>query len=97
MAINWKLPPGVRAKINAIVVRAVSEGLVKRAEVLDYEMSLIACHNSGCALDLEKLAATDRFNLAHDLHGIHRTIDHETGQLAGFFWPRCAMPVTADA
>ena len=57
---------------------------------LDLNMDLTACHANGCELDLEKLLAFDRFNFAHDIHGIVDKLDRSTGQLRDCFSPRCS-------
>jgi hypothetical protein len=56
---------------------------------LNLIMDLTACHANGNPLDLEKLAAADDFNVAHDVGGISRNIDRDTGKLANCFSPRC--------
>lgn len=53
-------------------------------------MTLAACHNHGCPLDLAKLLAFDDFNFDHDIYGIGSHICHETGKLRNNFLPRCA-------
>jgi hypothetical protein len=55
-------------------------------------MDITACHLNGCKLDLAKLLAADDFNFAHDVLGIRRHIDRETGQLMNCFRPRFAKP-----
>lgn len=52
-----------------------------------WHMDLIATHNSN-PLDLERLLAADDFNFIHDVYGIARHIDRETGELGGCFSPR---------
>lgn len=51
-------------------------------------MDLAACHANGCPLRLADLLGADDFNLAHDVYGIHRHINRETGKLDGHFLPR---------
>jgi hypothetical protein len=57
----------------------------------DQMMDLEAVHSNGCPLDFDKLLSFDDGNFAHDVLGIRQHIDRETGQLAGYFMPRCAM------
>jgi hypothetical protein len=71
--------------------------IVKRARKMrpDYDqmsaiMDLTACHANGCPLDFAKLETADDFNFSHDVFGIARHIDRDTGKLTGFFQPRCA-------
>lgn len=56
----------------------------------DLVMDLDAAHSNGCALDLKRLAEADDFNLAHDVGGIARHINRNTGRLGGCFLPRFA-------
>jgi hypothetical protein len=58
----------------------------------DAEMDLLATHANGCPLDFEKLVGFDDFNFAHDVFGIRRHLERETGQLLHCFLPRCARP-----
>lgn len=56
--------------------------------VLEAHMDISACHANGCPLKLTELASADNFNFAHDVFGIRRHIDRETGQLQDCFSPR---------
>ena len=55
---------------------------------LDAEMDILACHLNGNPLKLWALLGADDFNFDHDVFGIHRHIDRETGRLKDFFLPR---------
>lgn len=55
-------------------------------------MDVTACHANGCPLDLEKLLHADAFNFSHDVFGIARYINRNTGKLENCFVPRCALP-----
>ena len=55
---------------------------------VDREMDLVACHANGNPLDLNRLLQADDFNLLHDVLGIARHLDRETGKLLDFFSPR---------
>lgn len=57
----------------------------------DISMDLIATHANGCPLDFERLSSADDFNLMHDVGGIARHLDRNTGHLGGCFMPRFAM------
>jgi hypothetical protein len=61
----------------------------KPADRLSLSMDLDACHSNGCSLDLIALlfSASD-FDLVHDVCGIQRHIDRETGKLGDCFLPR---------
>lgn len=51
-------------------------------------MDITAVHANGNPLKLAELLATDDFNFTHDVFGITRHIDRETGKLGGCFVPR---------
>lgn len=86
--------------------REVILGIVRRFEDLvgdDLEvnrlstmMDLEACHCNGCLLDLEGLRDLSRdVDLVHDVAGIGRYLDRETGKLTQAFTPRYAARVPA--
>lgn len=72
--------------INKIVRRAGKEGLAQ-TDLLSLEMDLTACHISN-PLRLEDLLKADKFNFAHDVCGIQRHINRDTGKLMNCFSPR---------
>lgn len=55
---------------------------------LDVEMDITACHLNGCRLNFQALLNTDDFNFAHDILGIRKNLDRETGKLRNNFLPR---------
>lgn len=55
-------------------------------------MDLEATHSNGCPLDLVKFLAFPPFDFVHDISGITKHINRETGKLDGYFLPRCAKP-----
>lgn len=57
-------------------------------------MEITACHLNGCKLDLQALSQADDFNLQHDVFGIRRHLDRDTGKLKDCFLPRFAMAET---
>lgn len=61
----------------------------RRTRLLD----LVACHCNGCPLMLDELVnvAADR-DFLHDVLGITRHMNRETGQLGDGFTPRFARP-----
>lgn len=75
--------------------------IVKRAAELDakhsdgdldqlsLEMDLAAAHANGCRLDLKRQLAADEFTFTHDVLGIRRHIDRNTGRIMDCFLPRC--------
>ena len=75
------------AKIaNRAVIMAANNGV--KYPFMDCEMDVTAVHCNGCTLNLERLLAADDFNFAHDVFGIRRHIDRETGKLQNCFLPR---------
>jgi hypothetical protein len=75
----------------AAVVRLLTD---RKVDILETVMDLTACHANGCPLDLELLAAADDTNLLHDVGGINRHMDRETGRLTRCFVPRFTARVT---
>lgn len=59
------------------------------ARRMDVAMDLSAVHATR-PLRLAELANADDFNFAHDMVGIARHLDRETGELGGCFVPRFA-------
>ena len=57
----------------------------------DFLMDITAVHANGCRLDLDRLLAADDFNFSHDVFGIERHLNRQTGQLEDCFLPRFAM------
>jgi hypothetical protein len=82
------------ALVAMIVRRAMASKLNLHVpgDADDLEMDLLATHANGCPLDFEKLLAFNEFNFAHDVVGIQRHLDRDTGELLHCFVPRCAKP-----
>lgn len=77
--------------IEEIADRAEASGMTgPHYDRLTLLMDVTACHANGCALDLQRLYEADGFNFAHDVAGIARHMDRETGQLRNCFVPRFA-------
>lgn len=78
--------------IGAIGQRAhdLAKSLHFSYPVMDAEMDVTTTNASGCPLDLERLLSFDDENFGHDVFGIRRHIDRNTGALGDFFLPRCA-------
>jgi hypothetical protein len=74
-----------RAKRAALVA---SKGTKHWYKPIDLRMDLTAVHANGNPLDFARLLAADDFNFTHDIAGIPRHIDRETGRLTNFFRPR---------
>ena len=58
------------------------------------EMDLTACHANGNPMDFDGLLHADRFHFLHDLWGIKRHLNRETGKLENCFLPRYSKPQT---
>lgn len=56
---------------------------------LDIIMDLSACHAS-CPLQLEEMLKGTPFDFTHDIAGIYKHMNRETGELEGCFLPRFA-------
>lgn len=81
--------------IQHIVARYVAQ--VQRLAIrmtptdrLVLEMDVEAVHSNGMPLKLEELAHANTSDLVHDIAGIHRHIDRNSGQLQDCFVPRYA-------
>ena len=60
-------------------------------QTIQYHMDIVACHLNGCPLDLDGLRAAHLTDLVHDMAGIHRHINRDTGLLQNGFQPRYAL------
>lgn len=78
-----------------VLIKRIAERVFK--EMPDYPddlqtvmMDLDAAHSNGCPLNFPLLLNAPRMDFAHDVYGIRRHIDRETGKLLDCFVPRCA-------
>lgn len=60
---------------------------------MDITMDINAVHSNGCPLRLEALRDADAFNFSHDILGIRRHLNRDTGKLENHFTPRFAVPL----
>jgi hypothetical protein len=91
--IDFEASPSDAQAIREIVKRAVVFNVKNggpRVDPLDLNMDLTATHLNGCPLKLQELLEADDFNLIHDVFGIHRHLDRNTGKLKNCFLPRFA-------
>lgn len=86
--INWTASADDMRLIMAIVKRAIVDGLITPKSTMDLEMDITATHLNGTPLRLADLLVADRFNFVHDVGGIRRHLNRETGKLDGRFLPR---------
>lgn len=66
-----------------------------KAKGVDYTrktivMDLVACNANGTPLDLARLENAPDFDFIHDIFGIRRHINRQTGKIEDCFLPRCA-------
>jgi hypothetical protein len=82
-----------RKLIQTIVLRYTEiVGPERSVDVLSALMDLEACHCNGCPLDLVELASAPREeDVIHDVAGIARHLNRDTGKLEGHFWPRYSV------
>lgn len=94
MILNWAVNADDQASITSIGYRAedLSKRLGQRGPALynrrDAMMDVTATHNNGCALQLANLLAAQDGDFAHDVFGIRRFLNRDTGQLMCNFNPR---------
>ena len=92
--INWHVSREDALTIIAIVKRARTRW--PDADSMELNMDITATHVNGCLLKLTELLKADDFNFAHDVCGIQRHINRQTGKLEDCFLPRYAdLHVTA--
>lgn len=74
---------------RAVSVYAANDVRVERRDIL---MDISSVHMSGGnKLRLEELLAADDLNFIHDVAGINRHLDRETGKLMNCFSPRFSL------
>lgn len=92
--ISFDVPARYLSLIQQIAVRADKDIFSRYAHIsqsiLTTEMDLSACHAQGCELDFERLLAAPAEDFEHDILGIRRHLNRETGYLEDFFVPRYA-------
>jgi hypothetical protein len=85
--ISFKTTLEEARTISKITNRALK--MFPHLDAMTFNMDLTACHANGCPLDLEKLLNAPDADFGHDVLGIARHIDRETGVLGDCFLPRC--------
>ena len=88
--INFAVTSEEASLISRIVERAANQ-YGEDVDRLSLAMDITAAHANGCPLDLDGLLGAEPFDFAHDIGGIGRHIDRETGVVGGFFRPRYAV------
>lgn len=95
--ISFSISSRDRELVEQIAERAERMGAKyrpagERRKLVDYQMDITATHANGCPLRLRDLLDADDFNFAHDVFGIERHLNRETGALENCFLPRYALP-----
>jgi hypothetical protein len=85
-------------KFDIPIIEKIAHRAVKIAEEAgwqygerDAQMDVTACHCNGNPLLLKELLEADDFNFAHDVFGIRKNLDRNTGKLLNFFTPRYSI------
>lgn len=90
MTVKFTLINAQRSLVHKIVARGVK--LCKEQKVpydkLSMTMDITATIANGNPMRLQQWLEADDFNFAHDLFGIRRYIDRDTGKLTDCFIPR---------
>ena len=73
---------------SKIANRAIQELSTDTDNKQGLVMDIIAVHVSGCKLKLQALLDADLGDFLHDVCGINKHLDRETGKLQDYFLPR---------
>jgi hypothetical protein len=77
--------------INKIAHRAMGLTIARRNDpftLMDIQMDIEAVHCNGNPLKLYGLLEADDFNFTHDVLGIRKNLNRDTGKLENHFSPR---------
>lgn len=94
MTINWDVGPDDHTLIVAIAERATELHRLQRRpapKLHELVMDLTAVHANGCPLRLDELLEAPDGDFMHDVTGIRRHIDRDTGKLTDCFLPRYSV------
>ena len=86
--LRWSTSAEDADLIDKIASRAFREF---GSETLLVAMDLTVCHLNGHPLDLPRLLAFPLGDFGHDVNGIRRHLDRQTGELTGGFQPRSSL------
>lgn len=89
--INWKVTKQEAELISQIVRRAMQHIPNYPDDFQTCSMDITACHANGNPLDLQNLLDAPDLDFSHDVLGIRRYINRNTGKLEDFFSPRCSL------
>jgi hypothetical protein len=96
MEVSFEITDAESNLIFAIAERAWKKYEIKDTYNYDFTtliLDITATHCNGAALKLKDMLEADDFNFFHDIWGIYKHINRETGQLENWFWPRFAKPM----
>lgn len=96
--INFHVRRDEMEIIDRIANRAlnIAIGLRIPHKKQDFAMDITCVHANGNPLRLHALLDADEFNFVHDVFGIRKHLNRETGELEGFFTPRFSARVSGD-
>jgi hypothetical protein len=91
MITNWEITKEDYDLLVLVAVRAKAELTGYPDDRRTLIMDLNACHANGCALDFKGLLAAPLGDFSHDIYGIRKAINRDTGKLTeDVFMPRYA-------
>ncbi|QHJ75934.1 MAG: hypothetical protein [Caudoviricetes sp.] len=89
--VSTETTPGEDDLIEQILDRAEYLGLIAdNRERFERLKDLKITNANGCPLDFKRWLEADDFDFSEDFFGIFAAIDHWSGKLLPFFWPRFA-------
>src|SRR5688500_17681889 len=91
-AVIWDIAHRAVQQIRKTLVATTGRVESEMLRVKDWAIDVTAVHENGCPLRLRELLLADDLNFAHDVFGIRRHLDRDTGHLRGYFVPRFAQP-----
>jgi hypothetical protein len=104
MKVNFESTDEELALIEKIVERAENVGYVRGRKSRSHwytkttmTLDLLAANANGNPMDFERMLATDDLNFLHDVAGIARHMNRETGKFNDFFSPRFTKHEMAHA
>ncbi len=93
MPINWNVSTKDALIILKIARRAATLLTGDEYTIQDASMDITATHLNGCPLRLQELLDAKDGDFGHDVLGIRRFIDRDTGKIdPGTFSPRFSEP-----
>lgn len=87
--VSFDVTPDEAEIITRIAKRA-KNGCLFGYSLMTIAMDVTATHANGCPLKLGELETAPDFDFGHDLCGIRRHLNRETGELMDCFLPRYA-------